>query len=126
MIGHGTCPFSWPDFSDQNNSENSPVIIKQWHLFTAAIPILASSAPADPRPRRWTPKGCRPGRVTVSPPEGDRVSITVRRDGPSSVGVAAPGAVKTLYIRPVRQGAAMMVAITQEDGPAREAQPEIA
>ncbi len=51
--------------------------------------------------------------VTVSPTQGDLVTITMNRAGESTLAVTAQGISKLLTIRAVHQGEALMVEIAQ-------------
>lgn len=60
---------------------------------------------------RWVPSD--PGMVTVSPGVGNRVKITVLREGDSTLRVALPTASKVLSVKAAYQDNAIRVDITQ-------------
>lgn len=60
---------------------------------------------------RWIPSD--PGMVTVSPSTGNRVKITVKREGESTLKVALPTVIKELSIKAAYQDNAIRVDITQ-------------
>ncbi len=60
---------------------------------------------------QWTPSDL--SMVTVSPTQGDLVTITINRAGESTLAVAAQGISKLLTIRAVYQGGALVVEIAQ-------------
>lgn len=60
---------------------------------------------------RWTPSD--PGMVTVSPGVGNRVKITVRSEGESTLQVALPTASKVLSVKAAYQDNAIRVDISQ-------------
>jgi hypothetical protein len=59
----------------------------------------------------WTPSD--PEMVTVTPPQGNEVRITVQRAGKSTLKVAAPGLSKELSIKATAEGNTIRVEITQ-------------
>jgi hypothetical protein len=77
----------------------------------AQVPGAAPKGKSKKISPRWIPSD--PGMVTVSPSTGNRVKITVKRDGESTLKVALPTASKDLSIKAAYQDNAIRVDITQ-------------
>jgi hypothetical protein len=78
----------------------------------AHVPVIVSKGKRKKKiTPRWIPSD--PGMVTVSPSVGNRVKITVRRDGESKLKVAVPGAFTELSVKAAYQDNAIRVDISQ-------------
>jgi hypothetical protein len=75
-----------------------------------ALAVDASRRPTKVTPE-WTPSD--PDMVTVSPPRGEQVKITVKRAGESSVTVKSGGASRKLVVKAVQTNGNWQVSISQ-------------
>ena len=82
---------------------------------SVTVDVRASGLDAIGRPARisavWTSSD--PAMVSVTPGEGNVVSINVQRPGESTVTVASHGMTRQLAVKAVRQDAVMRVEIAQ-------------